>query len=233
MTADPHHPRHARAHDAAFRILIVCTGNICRSPLAVQLLRGRLAAAFPEHDTSVVEVTSAGTVALDGRRMEPAAVREAVRLGVADANAHRARRLLPEQIERADLVIAMAREHRDAVLEAVPRGRRRTFTLIELTRTLEAVAAGSAHVRLGPVGDGTLTEFLLSAVEAAQVCRIQPLQKGHGLDIEDPYRRKASVHRRSADAVAQNVDRLLAALGSLAAAAPDAAATGEAGSVPA
>ncbi|MFA4841512.1 MAG: hypothetical protein WC580_07375, partial [Agrococcus sp.] len=146
MTADPHPPRHAREHDAAFRILIVCTGNICRSPLAVQLLRARLAPAFPEHDTSVVEVTSAGTVAIDGHQMEPAAIREAARLGAAGAREHRARRLLPEQIERADLVIAMAREHRDAVVGPIPRARRRTFTLIELTRTLESVAAGNGPV---------------------------------------------------------------------------------------
>src|SRR5687767_12553879 len=161
MTADPHRPRHAREHDDAFRILVVCTGNICRSPLAVQLLRARLPAAFPGHDSSFIEVTSAGTVALDGRRMEPAAIREATRLGVPDAREHRARLLVPEQIERADLVIAMAREHRDAVVEAVPRARRRTFTLIELARTLEAVAASSAAVRPDPVAERTLTEFLL------------------------------------------------------------------------
>ena len=233
MTADPHQPRHAREHDDAFRILIVCTGNICRSPLAVQLLRDRLPAAFPSHDTTAVEVTSAGTVAIDGNEMERAAIGEAVRLGIADARSHRARRLLPEQIQRADLVIAMAREHRDAVAAAVPRARRRTFTLVELTRTLEAVAAGNAPVRLDAVGTGTLTAFLLGAVEAAEVSRIQPLGNGHGLDIEDPYRRKASVYRRSADAVAQNVDRLLAALGSLAAPEPVAVAAGEAASPPA
>lgn len=216
MTADQHRPRHGREHDGAFRILVVCTGNICRSPLAVELLRARLPAAFPGHDTTSIEVTSAGTVAVDGNAIEPAAVEQADRLGVGDARAHRARRLLPEHIERADLVIAMAREHTDAVAAAVPRARRRTFTLVELTRTLEAVAADEASVRPDPIGDGTLAEFLRSAVEAAGVCRIQPLGRGHGFDIEDPFRRKTVIYRRSADAVAQNVDRMLAALGSLA-----------------
>jgi hypothetical protein len=95
------------------------------------------------------------------------------------------------------------------------------------------VAAGNAPVRLDPVGEGSLTEFLLGAVEVAEVTRIQPLHKGRGLDIEDPYRRKASIHRRSADAVAQNVDRLVAALGSLATAEPVAVAGGEASTPPA
>lgn len=217
MTAPPQRPRHAREHDGTFRILVVCSGNICRSPLAVQLLRDRLPAALASHDTTGVEVTSAGTVAIDGSQMAPAAVREAVRLGVADAPAHRARLLAPEQIERADLVIAMAREHRDAVVRTLPRARHRTFTLIELTRTLEALAAGTAPVRPDAIGAATLTESLLNAVAAADVSRDPSLHKGRGLDIEDPYRRKASVYRRSADAVALNVDRMLAALGSVAA----------------
>ncbi|MEE3703958.1 hypothetical protein V2H43_11150, partial [Pasteurella multocida] len=112
------------------------------------------------------------------------------------------------------------------------RARRRTFTLVELTRTLEAIVAGKASVRPDPVGDGTLTGFLRSAVEAAGVCRIQPLGRGGGFDIEDPFRRRTAVYRRSADAVAQNVDRMLAALGSLAE-QPVVAAAGEASAPPA
>ncbi len=220
MTANPQRPRHARERDDAFRILIVSTGDICRSPLAVQLFLARLPAAFAHHDTTAIEVSSAGTVAIDGHTMEPAAANEATRLGVVDAPEHRARRLQPEHIESADLVIAMTREHRAAVVKAVPRARRRTFTLIELTRTLEAVAGGGAPVRPDAIGDGSLTEFLRSAIDAAEACRIKPPRKGRELDIEDPYRRKAAVYRRSADAVAQQVDRMLAAMQSLADAEP-------------
>ncbi len=228
MTADQHLPRHGREHDDAFRMLVVCTGNICRSPLAAELLRARVPAAFPGRDTTSIEIMSAGTVAAEGSEMEPAAIAQAERLGVADARAHRAQRLMPEQIERADLVIAMAREHADAVVGAVPRARRRTFTLVELTRTLEAVTSGAAPVRLDPVGSGTIAEFLRNVVEVAGICRVEPQGRGHGFDIEDPFRRRAAVYKRSADAVAQNVDRLLAALSSLAESEPVAAVAGEA-----
>ena len=232
MTEPPQRPRHARDHDGVFRILVVCTGNICRSPLTVQLLHDRLPPALSSRDTTGVEVTSAGTSAIDGSQMPPAAVREAVRLGIAGAPAHRARLLAPEQIERADLVIAMAREHRDAVVRTVPRASHRTFTLIELTHSLEALATGTAPVPPDAIGVASITESLRNAVAAADVSRAQSSHKDRGLDIADPYRRKASAYRRSADAAAQHVDRMLAALGSLVA-RPVLAGAGEASRLPA
>lgn len=216
MTGPHHHPRHARDHGGAFRILTVCTGNVCRSPLAAQLLRERLPAAFAGHDVALIEIASAGTIALEGDRMDPLAVAEAERLGVADPAEHRARHLMPHHVERADLVIGMAREHRSAAVRMLPRAHHRAFTLIELTRTLEAVADGRAPVPIGSLAELGVAEFLRAAVKAAEVRGLQPMHQRHGLDIEDPYRRRPAVHRRSADAVADHVDRLVAALGSLA-----------------
>lgn len=199
-----------------FRILAVCTGNICRSPLAAQLLRARLAQAVPGAEGETIEVSSAGTMALDGSAMEPLAVHEALRLGIHDAAEHRARWLRREQIERADLIIGMAREHRSAVVGSVPRAHRRTFTLVELTRAVEALAAGRAVVHVEPVGDDGAAAFLRGVVEAASVRGLAPMHERFGLDIEDPYGRKPAAYRRSADAVAEHVDRLVVAIGSLA-----------------
>lgn len=216
MTEPLHPPRHAREHDGTFRILVVCTGNICRSPLTEQLLRARLRDAFPEHDPNRIEVSSAGTMALEGHAMEPLAVDEARRLGIPDAEEHVARHLTRALVERADLVVAMTREHRSATVRALPRAHHRAFTLIELTRTLEAVAAGRSPVALEPLGDGELDAFLRGAVEAAEVRGLQPLHERKHLDIPDPYRRAPAVYRRAADAVADHVDRLVVALQSLA-----------------
>ncbi|MGM1028337.1 MAG: low molecular weight phosphatase family protein [Actinomycetota bacterium] len=216
MTANQGRPRHAREHDGTFRVLVVCTGNLCRSPLAEQLLRARLLSGLPGLEESSIEVTSAGTMAVVGNRMQPAAMNEAKRLGVRDAEAHRARPLDRDQVERADLVVTMAREHSSAVVRMVPRAHHRTFTLVELTRIVESIADGRSPMPLDPIHDSGATPFLLQVVEAAEVRGLQPAQDRKGLDVEDPYRRSPAVYRRSANAVAEHVDRLVVALRSLA-----------------
>jgi protein-tyrosine-phosphatase len=85
---------------------MVCTGNICRSPMAEGLLRQML----PESLTPVVTVRSAGTHGLHGNRAEPFAVMAAAGYG-ADINGHRARILDPAMIRGADLVLAMEKYH--------------------------------------------------------------------------------------------------------------------------
>ncbi len=83
-------------------ILVICTGNICRSPMAEGLLRHMLAARAIKG----VQIRSAGTHALDGRPAEPHAVEAARELG-ADIAAHTARSLDSEMVMAADLVLVM------------------------------------------------------------------------------------------------------------------------------
>ncbi len=89
-----------------FTVLMVCTGNICRSPMAEGLLAKRL----PESLNSLVTVRSAGTHSLHGNRAEPFAIKAAAAHGV-DIGNHRASILDAKMIRRADLVLAMERKH--------------------------------------------------------------------------------------------------------------------------
>ncbi len=210
--------RHADPHEQgdAFCILAVCTGNLCRSPQLEQLLRARLPLAVPGAEGSAVEIASAGTMAVDGSPMDALAVAEAERLGIADTAAHRARRLLPEHIEAADLVIGLTHEHRGAAVRAAPRANHRTFTLIELVRVVEMLAERDPQP-IAPLGDGGAPAFLRGVTAAAGVARgLLPLAATKQIDIDDPYGRSAAAYRRSADAVAEHVDRLTTALGALA-----------------
>jgi len=116
-------------------ILVVCTGNVCRSPLAEGFLRDALERRF---GSDAPLVASAGTWGWEGSPAVDETVIVAAERGV-DISGHIARRLLPEHVDAADLVLAMAGEHRAAVASAVPGAGGRTFTLKELVRLLEGL----------------------------------------------------------------------------------------------
>ena len=100
------------------RILLVCTGNICRSPLAEALLKRDLAA----RGCAEIEVGSAGTGAWDGAPASEGAYLVGLERGL-DLSGHRARLLTRELVESADLVFTMARHHRARVEELGGEGR--------------------------------------------------------------------------------------------------------------
>jgi protein-tyrosine phosphatase len=129
-------------------ILVVCTGNVCRSPLAQGFLDAALRTRLGEAAPSVA---SAGTAGWDGSGAMPEAVAAAAERGV-DIAGHRARRLLTSHVEEVDLVIGMATEHREAVADAMPQIAGKAFTLKELVRLVEALppatVAGDPEARL-------------------------------------------------------------------------------------
>ncbi|QSB24146.1 arsenate reductase/protein-tyrosine-phosphatase family protein [Curtobacterium sp. 24E2] len=112
------------------RVLFVCSGNICRSPLGAQVLTARLG---PDAAAFVVE--SAGTIADDGAAMDGAAAAQSVRLG-GDPSGHGSRYLTAAIVEDADLVLTAERSHRAAVVSLAPRATKRAFTIKQFARVL-------------------------------------------------------------------------------------------------
>jgi protein-tyrosine phosphatase len=103
------------------RVLIVCVGNICRSPTAEFLFREKL-----KHRG--IHVSSAGLKALVGRPMDQNAMQILKENGI-DAAGHRARQLDPAMLREADLVLAMERDHLTAVSRISPQSSGKLFLL--------------------------------------------------------------------------------------------------------
>lgn len=113
----------------ALLVLFVCTGNICRSPLAE-----RLAVAHARRlEISGFSASSAGVRAVVGHPIHPHAAHVLRQLG-GNASDFAARQLTAKIAADADLVLTMTKAHRDAVLEVAPRQLRRTFTLSSAAR---------------------------------------------------------------------------------------------------
>jgi protein-tyrosine phosphatase len=93
-----------------FNIVMVCTGNICRSPMAERLLIKML----PEDLRKKVSVKSAGTHALHGHQAAEPAVEVLGRMGV-DLSDHRARQLSREIVDQTDLLLAMEHHHLQSI----------------------------------------------------------------------------------------------------------------------
>jgi protein-tyrosine phosphatase len=93
-----------------FEIVMVCTGNICRSPMAAGLLRHLM----PPDLKGRISVSSAGTHALHGHQPAPYAVEALARQGI-DIRRHRARLIERTMIRRAGLILTMEQQHLSAV----------------------------------------------------------------------------------------------------------------------
>ncbi|KQV25461.1 low molecular weight phosphatase family protein [Yonghaparkia sp. Root332] len=175
-----------------FTILTVCTGNICRSPLAEQLLRSGLG-RIPG-----VRVRSAGTGALVGEAMTEQARALSRRFAGEGADVHLARQVSQAELRSADLVLGATREHRRAVVELLPRASRHTFTIREFARLAEVLDdADLRELAASPTDPGERLRLLVELAATKRGIAVPPEQPEDD-DVIDPYRRSDEVYEESA-----------------------------------
>lgn len=103
-------------------LLFVCTGNVCRSPMAEYMLRARLGPASPWR------VGSAGVAAVEGAPASAPAVSVLREMGL-DLRPHRSRQLTPELVDAAALLVVMTNLHSVQIRMIRPRAAERIFLL--------------------------------------------------------------------------------------------------------
>lgn len=172
------------------KILMVCTGNLCRSPMAEGIVRH----ALERSGCSEIEVASVGTWAMFGLPAMDEAI-ETMRGRGIDIEAHRSRGVDPKELKAADVVIAMTSVHRKEILSIAPEVSDRLILLKEL-------------VELGLEGE-------LPTEAEARVARLLGAARPkwrRALDLDDPIGKPIGAYQKTAAEIEVAAEVLVGAL---------------------
>ncbi|MEM7681196.1 MAG: Sua5/YciO/YrdC/YwlC family protein [Planctomycetota bacterium] len=141
-----------------YEVLLVCTGNTCRSPMAAAIARDRLAkrlgVAGAELESYGYRVSSAGVSAGPGAAMTREAVEALRALGV-EPGEHRSSSLTTERVRSADVIYAMTDSHARAVLAIDPTAVAKLSRLDPEADVLDPIGgdAGLYHETAGQIAE--------------------------------------------------------------------------------
>jgi protein-tyrosine phosphatase len=177
------------------KIMFVCTGNICRSPM------GELLMAKYLEETSL-EITSAGTHGLIDHPIDPSSGKLMESVGI-DPSRFRSKRLTKTMAESADLILCFEKRQRTYVARLAPLTARRTFLLTEFN-----ALSSHAHANKTIVGS-TIQDRLDSVITSTALSHPMPQEIR---EIDDPHGKDFATFYRTAE---QTNDAIYSILDSL------------------
>lgn len=155
-----------------FRLLFVCTGNTCRSPMAEVIARSRI----EERGWTQVQVRSAGVGAWDGSPASGGALRAAAANGL-DLSGHTSTYLTPELVESSDLILTMSAGHLARALELGAGERVAMLTAFAEDLEEGEVVAGIPDPIGGPDEEYAATFAALDDLIDRALTRLEPIVK--------------------------------------------------------
>jgi protein-tyrosine phosphatase len=188
------------AQKALFKVVFVCTGNICRSPMAEQMLTEKAAKA-----NLPVAVSSAGVMAMTGDPMTPQSADAMEKRGFTPTK-HVSQDLTPKTLEEADLVLTATLDHRSELAKMLPKASKYSFTIDEFARLTSFLSADpefKEEFKKKP--RETREQYLKRAVHEAVLLRGMVPTNLDPKDVVDPYGESVEVYNQ----VAEHIDVML------------------------
>lgn len=184
------------------RVLFVCTGNTCRSPMAEGFFR-----LFAEERGLDVEVRSAGVSAVEGMQISTNAAVILRDKGAIPAVT--SRELSEELTEWSDLILTMTTSHKKEVIQQFPDAIDKIFTLKEFAWS-DAITRAKLVAREQLISELQIKQALQQPITEAEEKQLLELEKElPDMDILDPFGRHLAVYRDCATEIESSVKRTI------------------------